>query len=292
VPGDWSRSGDRGPDFEKLRESKLPENPTDEQIRSYIDEIVVASRDQNVFSESDPQMEMLTKVGPERLSFLLDAAREQGIEGYYLTWAIVRLAAKEHKKLILDMLPFNQELVKAVVKLGWEKDARHILLDQLSLKRKYLPPEWIEAVVRLRDPKTYDDLKAYFIDGPHRCWTYKSIQQLPDIDLEQAVGEAWKVAKGGNEWEAANMAMIAMAHGHLDALEYLVGVLASSGRKDRYQNMEFRSAVLRRIPFEGSDKEIAQWFRQNKNGLSFDTKQKKFVVGAQREAEQAKPPVP
>ncbi len=69
---------EHGPDLEALGKIKLPENPTKDQVRDYVAKIIAASRDQNTFSDSDPQVAMLQQVGPDNLDVLLDAYGRRG----------------------------------------------------------------------------------------------------------------------------------------------------------------------------------------------------------------------
>ena len=267
----------RGVNLQKLRLIKLPENATDDQVRHYIHEIIAATRGQNTFSQDGPQVRMLTKVGSKRVGFLLEALLEnpQREGEYYVIPAIIRLATEEHKKLILDALPDYNDFVKVVLDKGWEQDAKAILVEEVAARPRFLPTEWIEAVAHLKDPETYDDLKAYFINGPNRGWTYKSIRHLPGFDLREAVAQAWEKTKSGKGWEAKDVAVIAVQHGHLDALEYLVRWLAEYP-DDEPKVYGARSTILHHIPFRGSNEAIAEWFEKNKNQLVWDPKTKKF----------------
>jgi len=267
----------RGPDLKALREIKLPENPTKDQVKEYISKIAAASRNQNTFSSDDQQVNMLIGVGPENLDLLIQAARRQGPASYYIVPAIVRLAREEDKKRILEALPYTHDLVEVVLNRGWEEDAREILLAELRGGPQYLPPQWIQALANLRDPNTYQDLKNFLINGGNRYSTYEAIKDLPGIDLTQAVAGAWKAAKGEGRWEAPYMAPAALEYGQKDALEFVINSLGRSDRDAGYVQ-EARQLIMQYTDARGSNEEIRKWFAANKDKLVFDPAARKYRV--------------
>ena len=207
---DW-----RGPDIEKLSQIKLPVNPTKEQIAGYVAGIAEVSLGQTSFSIDDPQIVMLLQVGAGNIDVLLGAPSQLA---YYAEQVVSVLAEDEHKQLILDALANHPALIRLVIQKGWLDDARGILIRELQKRPGYLPRLWIEAVASFRDPQTYEDLKAYLVNGANRQWTYHVLSQIPDLNLTQAVGQAWAKAKAGcSDLERAAMAKIAQQYGHPDA---------------------------------------------------------------------------
>lgn len=164
--GDWQR---RGPNMKLLRKAKLPENPTKDQVRAYVRKIANATKGQNTFGSTDPQVRMLMKVGGEHLDVLIDAL-DRDLR-YYAIEAVPRLAEEGHKKLILQKLAQKPNLVKVVVSRGWEQDAKEILTRKLDEWPDSLPREWIEAVAAFEDPKTYDGLIDYLVFGSNKSHT-------------------------------------------------------------------------------------------------------------------------
>jgi outer membrane murein-binding lipoprotein Lpp len=267
----------KGPDLEALGAIKLPPNPTKEQVRDYVNRILVASKLQNVFSSDDPQSAMLMQVGPENLDVLLEASPVEPFGDTYTTTAIAALAREEDKKRILDALPYNHGLANVVLAKGWEQDARDILVAELESGARYLPIEWIEAVVRLRDPKTYDALKGFLISGSNRSSTYGAIKRLPDIDLTDAVAQAWRNSQLQDRWETASMACIALEFGHKDALEHIINSLdVPDGSADAVYGG--RGAVLRYTEARGTTEQIRRWYEANRDNLVWDSTAKKFRV--------------
>lgn len=275
----------RSADVAKLRKIKLPENPTDDQVREYIRKINEATHGQNSFSSEDPQVAMLEKVGPERLGLLLDAVADSrgvfGFNDYYLELAICRLARESDKELILKALPEHKFLAKVIVEKGWEKDAKETLVNKLTTSRDPLPSEWIQAVVTLSDPATYKDIKWYLLHNDGRYQTYELIRDLPGIDLKETVAQAWEKT-GYHEWEERGVAKMAVDFGHVDALELLMNYCVEQAEKEfpgsDWEVSEIRKLVLKHLDFRGSNKEIADWIQKNREQLVFDVKTKKYVI--------------
>ncbi len=267
----------RGANMAALRKIDLPPDPTKEQARDYVDEILALSRRQNSFGSDDPQIRMLARVGAEHLDVLIDACDEMMTGDIYVVPAIERLARDEHMEMVLEALPYAYELATVVVARGWQGEAEEMLVAELANGNRRLPTQWIEAVARLRKPETYDILKDYMIDGSNRYSTYRAIRLLPGIDLHDAVGEAWEAAEADQEWEARGMALVAVDHGHISALQYLLASLVS-GEDHYYGGRDARQAVLQHTEARGTNEELADWFEQNAGNLVFDEKARKFRV--------------
>lgn len=266
--------------IERLRNIKLPENATKAQIGQYIREIVAASQGQNEFSPSDIQVGMLARVGSTNLQSLVDALEgPQGCGDYHLEAAICRIADSQNKDIILRVLPFHHDLVKIVTQMGWENDAKATLVAELKNKTDYLPREWITAVVALKDPTTYPVLRDYFIYGHNKEWTYYEIKDLPIEDMPAAVADAWQRSRSGDPANKLTMVMVALQFGHKDALEWVLKMLTDASPRNYDHASEIRNLVLKHVDFYGSNNEVANWYRTNRDQIKFDAVSKKFVVG-------------
>lgn len=272
----------RGPDQEALAKIMLPDNPTKEQVRKYIQDIAAASRRQNSFSSDDPQVGMLMNVGPANLDVLLESLHggsHFGTMNFYVMPAIKGLVGNEHKEMILKRLAQEHELAEIVVEQGWAEDARSILIDGLRAKRANLPNYWIKAVASFKDPTTYDALKWHLANGDNPSSTYNAIKDLPGVDLTQEVAECWERTKDeGQPWEIQNMAGIAMEYGHLDALEKEIELLDSDELRHFGPDTGPRRLILRYTDAHGRPEEIRKWYQENKDRLVFDKVSRKFVV--------------
>ncbi|MHC5038345.1 MAG: hypothetical protein ACYTHM_13605 [Planctomycetota bacterium] len=273
----------------KFRKIKLPENPTKEQVREYVRKIQDASRGQRVFSSSDPQTTLLIRVGSEHLDVLIDALEREmiGMSNYHLINAIKSLARRKHLPLIRTALPLHKNLAEVILAKGWEREVKDILVEELRSGHSYLPTEWIKAVASLRDPSTYKDLLEFFVHGSNPCMTFDALKAIPDfprMDLENAVGQVWRRVKSGetgfgpSQWERDTVAKIAAKYGHVDALGHLLNVLnrERDTRFSRYPNL--RPEVLRLVPLRGTNRELLQWYTQNRDRLRFDKAKGKYFV--------------
>ena len=275
----------RGPDLKKLRSIKLPENPTDDQVKDYVRDIMDASRGQNSFSDRDPQVAMLIKVGADSLGLLMDALDIDGYGGfainYHVESAVLKLAGEEHKDLIKESLEWRPFLAKVVIERGWERDVRDILVAQLSQTGEQLPIEWIQAVANLGDPETYDDLKRYLVLRDGRYATFQVIRDLPDLDLTESIADIWEKT-GYHEWEERGVAKMAVQYGHVEALGYLVNFVAYE-QQNQWEASEIRRLILSHLDFFGSNRELVEWFRKNSERLLFDEEKRKYILPADEE---------
>ena len=273
----------RGADREALAKIKLPPNPTPEQVRGYVKAVLETSRDQNTFSKRDPQVEMLTRVGPEHLAILLEFYRRNPQRSFHLKYAVNQLARAEHKEMILEALPDLPDLIEAVVDNGWVEDSRQTLIDKLRARPEHLPTKWIKAVASFKDPATYEDLKNYFISCSYPAMIYADLKALPGIDLADTVDQAWQRAKFGQEYQLTMMVPVAIECGHADALERAIEDLDKTTGNRVW---EARELVLRFTDARGSNDEIREWYKKNKDLIVFDPGKSRFVVSGGRPSEE------
>ncbi len=271
-----------GRDFERFGAIKLPADPTEQQVADYIDAIMRATAGQKYWSSNDVEVDLYVQVGPKRLKTLVDAMFDNNdyVTKGHLETAIGRLAGEEHKPLLLEVLAANRDFVGVIVALGWEQDAKAILVAELARQPTYLPPEWIKAVANLRDPKTYDDLQAYLATGNNSWHTYAAIKDLPGIDLDDAVAGAWQKVKRerpDNDLAMRYVATFAIAYGHTDALGFLIGWL-NPGPDNELLARRTRADIARHLTFAGTDTEFLAWVLKNRNRLVFDKARAKYDV--------------
>lgn len=267
-------------DLEKII---LPENPTRDQVKSYIQAILNIADSQNSYDPRDPPTAMLAKIGGDNLEMLLAEgnAHNETVRSCYISGAAKLLARPRHKEIILKWLDKYPELVPIVQREGWQNDARATLIKKLKECPRDLPIEWVQAVASFNDPATYEDLTQYFAVTWHKNSCYEIIKKLPGLNLTNAVQTAWQNAKYGDIHELCDMIPIAMENGSLDALEMAVKVNAGkvSGRdSSSYYIEQCRKTIEKFTDARGSPADIEKWFNANKDKLSFDSQIKKFVV--------------
>jgi len=187
-------------DLEKI---SLPENPTKDQVKSYIQAILSIADSQDSSGPSDPQIDMLGKIGEDNLEILLVEGnnRSDGIRYYYISEAAKRLARPRHKELILKWLDTYPALATIVQREGWQNDARDTLIKKLNESPRNLPIEWVQAVASFNDPATYDYITKYFATTWNKDACYKIINKLPGFNLTNAVQNAWQNSKYGDVYQ-------------------------------------------------------------------------------------------
>ena len=184
---------------------------------------------------------------------------------------------EEHKDLVIDALSGHSTLAAVVLRKGWADDAREVLATALKTRPHYVPSEWIAAVASLRDPATYEDLLAYFIEGMNRsstyaCHTHASRDRARGCrgrGLEKAAGQ---FSSHRREEEPGS---------HCDrsrhwrcALETAFGLLVG----EKWLAERARESILRHTEAVGSDEEIKAFYEEHKGRFRWDKERRKFIV--------------
>jgi len=264
----------------------LPEDASKDQVREYINEVLISGQRRQKFKADDPQIGMLVKVGAQNLDVLLEARSTLGsrmsLNWYaggalsdYLDAAIKQLVRPEDKELIIRALPFDDKLADIVFEKGFQADARETLIAGLTRKTPNLPISWIKAVASLQDPATYPALTAYFVRCNSRKTVFAILRKLPGIELSAAVDEAWKKAKY-DQRQATYMCGIAAEYGHVDALETAANILRAATDGD--YRREAREVLKKFTPATGDAPALLAWYEANRDKLVFDAATKKFIV--------------
>ena len=268
----------QGPDREALMKIKLPDPLTEASARAYVGEIMAVSAGQNSYSDRDPQVALLAKVGEDNIAVLLDYSEGNGASSYHLNKAVQRVATARSKALILAKLPEKKSLASVVLKHGWATDARETLL--AGLTDDYVPSEWLTALASLRDTNTYPALLKYLVEGQNRVTTYEAIKHLPGIELAPSVAAAWERSRYGQRWEANGMAVIALGYGHISALESIIRAIQLPDTKQNdYELSRLLNALWEYTEYVGSPEDLVAWYEANKTTLVFDPSTKKFRKG-------------
>jgi len=277
-----SSSDNRKVNVDKLLGINLPNDPTTEDVKRYIQKIKMATEGQRSYSHNDPQVAMYMEVGKEHIPELINAlsiGNSHSSANYHLLPAIEKLMSEDDKALILESLSKHPYLIRIITNNGWEEDARDTLLHALKSESR-LSTDWVKAVAALRDPESYPLLRKYLISGESRSWTYEAIEDLPIKDLKGAVNEAWAAGKYGHEYERQRLANIAITYGNMEAFEYLVHALnfPSDSSSAKRLNSTSRFILLGLIDFRGTDEELGAWFAANKEQIEFDSESSRFVL--------------
>lgn len=270
----------------------LPEQPTREQVTDYIRRILDACAGLNRVGTGDPPVEMLKKVGPENLDLLLSAANPAAHElgDHYLLYAVEALADERHRALVIQHLPRMRELVRLVVRRGWVEAARPILVGELERATAspgvedrsatgYFPQEWLRAVAGFGDPTNYPALVRYFVFSSNHLTNYEVLRDLPGVDLPAAVAEGWKRERRGfDTFSRRSMALVAVLHGHADALADVFSLLDPGADERDFTVRRARQLVLDLTPARGDNAALQRWFEANHERLQWDPAARRYLV--------------
>lgn len=271
-----------GPDVEALAKIQLPPNPTREQAAQYLRQVLKASQVQRTYSDADPQVEMIARVGREHLDVLLASDDMR-----YVPKAVESLVTDADKDRVIAALRRNVHLFPVVRRRGWERDAHAVLVEGMRGRTDYLPTEWVDAVAGSGDPAAYPLVREYLARGMNPSWTYKSAARIPGVDLDEWVRYAWSRRRPGgfrlslltDPTAAIDFAPTAAAHGHADALAYMFRVLGDRSA-DEWRRRSARDAVVALTDAQGTDADLAGWYEQNNGRLVWDGPTKRYVVRA------------
>lgn len=270
-------------DTKALEKITLPENPTKEQIRSYIEAICIASAGQKIFGSKDPQIKMLGKVGRENLDLLIAAIGTPPFS-FYLYAAIKNLEQPADRDLIIASLPQAPHLIDVIREHSWEDAAKPKIHEFLQKKTGTIPDTFVQALASLRDPSTYDDLTVAFSRSHGKYQLIKILRTLPGFDVQHAVDVAWEYRKTtgpgyfspSGDIEDYGTAVLAAQYGHKDALDYLFKVRNSQVKVP--QGYPDATEAIRSAADIPSTEDPAAWHQKSQAALRFDETKKKFVA--------------
>lgn len=268
-----------GPDADRLAGVKLPADADDDAAWSYILDIARASAGQRRVSATDPQVAMLQDLAQDNMQALIDAIDIEGLR-FYALLAVRNTVTPDHKDTVIASLIDQPRLVGVVRQMGWASDARDQLIAGLEQGITVSPRTWVQVVVELRDPATYDALALHLARSRCSRTYYSLMHDLPGIDLAPAAHAAWEqVAFTPTDTrEMREVAEVAVRYGHADALGYLIGLLPSEGSVGVVDDEDLRRAVLDHIDFAGTHAEVKAWYDANRERLRFSKRDRCFYV--------------
>lgn len=251
---------------------KLPENPTDEQIRNYVEQIIRASGGASCPSEA-PQVKMLKAVGPGRLRVLLPFLKD-GSGVLLLEQVLPELVVPADKELVLEYLREFPVFAVTAIRQGWINDAKkdifEILEDPEDGKYRSSLIPYVKTLAQT--PADREKIVNLYIGRTNCSGLYPVIREFPDIDIVSINNQAWTRQKEGPE--AAQYAMRAAETGNVEALGYLI-----NGYFDRNTESVFDGADIMLIKLTGlplDRKTMAEWYQGNKDKLYIDEKSGRF----------------
>jgi hypothetical protein len=219
---------------------------------------------------------MLKAVGSKNLGVLIDFYHDPKYsKDLHLRTAVNEMIKPRDRALLLARLAEKPDLSYPILVNDWAPEARATLLDGLASGRDDLPTTWITAIVSLRDPSTYPALRAYFLKYPTRLGTYEVLRNLPGINVEELMPQAWAVAKAGSDGDRINLLTPAAECGIADSLAVAAEFLRTA-KKD-YHKRVGRKVLNEFTPAQGDDAALLAWYDANKDRLVFQADRRIYV---------------
>ena len=252
-------------------------------MRAYIEEICLASGQQNIFRSDDPQIKMLEKVGYANLNLLIENLSTMPWASFYVQKAIMSLVQPEDRDLIIANLSKAPQLIELVQEKSWAAAAKSEICKTIQNKPDRIPNGFVMALASLSDPATYEDLSSAFSTSYGKYQLFEVIRTLPNFDLKKAVDAAWEYQKTGQRYAPASgdiedysTAVLAARYGHRDALDYLFKVL--DAKVDVRSGFPEPAEAIRSVTEIPSGENLATWYTNAGDKIRFDESRQRFVA--------------
>ena len=279
------------PDRNKLSKiGKLPEKPTDEEIVEYIRQIGEATAGQTLFSPWDPQVALYEEIGPGHLPLLLPYLRGRNHRYMgHLQFALPKLIGEDDKELVRRSLKRYPELLRSMIRKGWQKEMRKEILSLLEQPRGYLPVFEINACLPdlIRSPEDLKLLTDVYLHDLNGHILLEGLKKVPGADIRKLVNQAWAEASrtpaGTTEMTMSifsAMNVIRDGGPNVGAVKFLLKQLsASTGGRQIYPVYRIAPFLtpLCDFPIHGPDR-LADWYEKNADRITFDPAKGKYVL--------------
>ncbi|MDW8349381.1 MAG: hypothetical protein RML49_03825 [Verrucomicrobiae bacterium] len=223
----------------------------------------------------DLPVELLKRVGRENLDIVIQATQKHRRAEPWARRVVEVLATDEDRGLIVGELKNHSWLIHVVKDRGWAHAARDVLLEGIRGDCPCRLGVWLETLVSLRDPSTYEDVLKFFVkhgDGE----SYRILRAVPEIGLrEEHVREAWEKAWGEKHLKRCRSLLpVALEYGFPTAIDALTEhFLEAQGRVDSGWFEEIRGY----FEFEGGEEEFGRLLREQRERLRYEPERKKWV---------------
>lgn len=267
-----SFSSNKG-DVEALEKIKLKDEPSEQDVKSYIAKIASASEGQNSYSPDDTQVRLLKKIPSKYVHVLLSHTGHK--LNFHIGYAIPDLVDESHKDIVIKNLVKHKELVSSVIRYGWVEDAWSALLIGLR-SENHLSHEWLSLVAR----KNKEDGNKALLEHVTRSVSNDTLQmmlttKIPRKDIKKAVLKNWEIKQYGHQWEMNSSALCAVQFGSESALHKVADLVASTDQRYSYYKRQAWPVFAQVLDYEG---DAMEWYKKNKDQLSYDDVKKKFVI--------------
>lgn len=286
----------------------LPDNPSRQQTQAYIAELVQLNNRLSKSGmgyarllESMATYQMFDAVPDRYIDLLISNLSEWWIKPE-IAQSIARRDPKVIKPIIIAGLDKHPDNIIAIRYFGWYEDAKEPILGKFekteTLHRMPNEENWLHAFTYVAEPKHYPKIKQLFVSSFRRSEKVRLLETMPGYDIldtvRACIADTEKNIADGNPKgdylsqvyiELERLWVIAAGAGDVDALGELIDVLnnrkpdaATSYFKRGEKDLQ-RHNVTQFINFKGSNKEIAEWFKANREKLVFDRFTKRYVIG-------------
>lgn len=285
----------------------LPENPSRQQTKAYIADLVklnIRLKDRGIgyarLLESMATYQKFDAVPDRHIDLLISNLKEWWIKPE-IAQSIARRDPKVIKPIVIAGLDKHPDNIIAIRYFGWYEDAKEPILRKLekteSLHRMPNEDNWLHAFTYVAEPKHYPKIKQLFVSSFRRSQKVRLLETMPNYDILDTVracitATEKNIAEGNPKGdylsqvfiELERLWVIAAGAGDVDALGELIDVLNNRKPDASFKYLQLGEKDLQRdnvtqfIEFKGSNKEIAEWFEANREKLVFDNFKKRFVV--------------
>jgi hypothetical protein len=263
------------PEKNTAEPAALPQQLNDPAIFALIDRVKSSNG-----TDQGAAAALKQQVGHQHVSLLIDQLNINypGPEGILIA-ALERVVTAGDKALILDGFRSKLSLIHEIRRFHWEPDAKDLLVQHLDGNSRYVPLECIDALVSLKDPSTYPALKSYFINGWNHAATYRAIELLPGMDLDQELPAAWeKSVSGSDKLDAAYLCPAMLERGSKPAMEFLMEQLRAPSPYIPSTVLDPEMLSTRFLDHSGDAKERLRWWDENHDRIGYDPARRKFAL--------------
>lgn len=264
-----------------VKNINLPKNATREQAQQFINKLRKAAESKRGYSSNDPIVSKLKQVPSEHFDLLLNEMSNRTRLRYYANYAMRGIAPETIRKRLVSTIGQNDNNIGMIVMNGWCQDIRPEIVRKINAADKNLPPSWFQAAVEIEDPSLYPKMHEITIQSRYAMQFINMLRALPDYDLAHTVNAAWaRSQEGKTPVNSTSLAPVAIEFGNTEALGSQISQLRNVNSFTFSQtayNVR-RVNILRFIDYRGSNEEIQNWYKTNKDSLVFDYLRKRFVV--------------
>ena len=259
---------------------KLPKNPTREQCETFIKELRKATEGRRSFSSSDPVTKKLKQLPPEHFDLLIKEMNDRTPLRYYANYAMRDIDPEKLRERFVNSLSDNPNNIGIIVMHGWTEDVREQIVTYMKSADSSVSPAWFQAAVEINEPSLYPKLHEITTNSRYASQFINMLEMLPEYDMAHTVDVCWEQSRQGKlSVNYSTFAAKATQFGNVDALGVLIEQLRSSSSYLSHSSTNIRRTnVLRHIDFRGSNNEIQEWYKSNKNNLVFDQFRKRFYL--------------